>query len=293
MTGIDAVQFFENQLTTWQLARDNFAALAKVQTRSFQYVSCQLCVQFNPARIVSTGASIDRKTLNERPCFLCAANRPTEQQSIVLLNRYELLVNPFPILPHHFTLPSTQHERQSIRQSYIDMMRLTQLLPNLFLFYNGPRCGASAPDHLHFQAGERGIVPLERELHQMLPTASRIQQIDNYVVPAYVISAGSAEESAERFHQLYDTMPVPDGDWEPMMNILAWQETTADGTQLISVVIPRTKHRPNCYSAEGDNQFLISPGALDMGGLIITPRREDFDRMTAERAQQILSEVAL
>lgn len=277
---IDTERFFNEQLKTWTLARKNYDELSLAQLRVAQLCGYDMAVQFNPARMVSTGASIDKKTIAARPCFLCAKNRPAEQIAVPMLGRYELLVNPFPILPRHFTLPCMKHEPQSIHASYIDLMRMTELLPDLFLFYNGPRCGASAPDHLHFQAGQRGIVPLERDF--------KFKDMD-YVVKTHVIVATTPENSIRQFHSLYDTMPIPQGDTEPMMNILAWYETQ----RFVSIIIPRRKHRPDCYSAEDEAKCLVSPGALDMGGLIITPRKEDFDRMTPERMRSILCEVGL
>jgi hypothetical protein len=220
--------------------------------------------------MVSTGAAIDRKTIEQRPCFLCAKNRPPEQVAVPMLEHYELLVNPFPILPLHFTLPSTLHEPQHIRTTFIDMMRMTALLPGLFLFYNGPRCGASAPDHLHFQAGQRGIVPVERDfglLYRPKGGGEGVFPLCGYVVKGWVIVAKSAEESEKLFGTLYDTMPQDDESGEPMMNVLAWYEEE-EGTY-ISLILPRCKHRPDCYWAEGVEKCLVSPGALDMGGLVI------------------------
>ena len=160
---------------------------------------------------------------------------------------------------------------------------MTELLPNLFLFYNGPRCGASAPDHLHFQAGLRGIVPLERDF----------KLIDNkkFIVKTYTILTSTPDESTRQFHSLYESLPIHKGNTEPMMNLLAWYDVKEQ--QFVSIVIPRRKHRPDCYSAEGEAKCLVSPGALDMGGLIITPRKEDFDRMNPELMHNILSEVGL
>lgn len=287
---IDHESFFQEQLKTWTLARHNYEGLESAQLRLIQLRGCDIAVQFNPARMVSTGASIDKKVIAERPCFLCGKNRPSEQMGVPLLGHYELLVNPFPILPRHFTLASLRHEPQSIRASYVDMMRMSGLLPSLFLFYNGPRCGASAPDHLHFQAGSRGIVPLERDFKSS-DTTSGISELRGYLVRGWVIQAATPEESGHLFSSLYETMPIPEGDTEPMMNLLAWYATEAQ--HFVTIVIPRRKHRPLCYSAEGEEKCLVSPGALDMGGLIITPRAEDFGRMTPELAQQILSEVGL
>lgn len=289
----EAVDFFDRQLKSWPLAQQNVAALREVKVKVLETELVALAVQFNPARIVSTGARIDKKTIAERPCFLCSTNRPAVQESLPLLDgRYELLVNPFPILPLHFTLPSTVHEPQRIRQTYIDMMHMAEQLTGLFLFYNGPRCGASAPDHLHFQAGRRAVVPLERDFNRFYrpqSTTDGIYVLSNYCVEAWCIVAGSAEESERLFLSLYDRLPMDVESGEPMMNLLAWFEE-AD-KQWVSIVIPRTKHRPACYTADGDAQCLVSPGALDMAGLIITPRKEDYDRMTADKAVGILQEV--
>lgn len=281
---IDTERFFNEQLKTWTLARKNYDDLSLAQLRVMQLCGYEVAVQFNPARIVSTGASIDKKAIAGRPCFLCKKNRPEEQITVPMLGRYELLVNPFPILPRHFTLASMTHEPQSIRMSYLDLIRMTQMLPDLFLFYNGPRCGASAPDHLHFQAGQRGIVPLERDFHH-------IHETKNYIIKTHTILAATPEESTRQFHSLYDTLPMHKDETEPMMNLMAWYEEEA--RRFVSIIIPRRKHRPNCYSAEGKAKCLVSPGALDMGGLVITPRREDFDRMTPELMLSILSEVGL
>lgn len=294
MTKKEIKNFFDTQLAAWELARRNCSDLQRAELREGVWQDCRLAVQFNPARMVSTGAAIDRKTIEQRPCFLCAKNRPPEQVAVPMLGHYELLVNPFPILPLHFTLPSTLHEPQHIRTTFIDMMRMTALLPGLFLFYNGPRCGASAPDHLHFQAGQRGIVPVERDfglLYRPKGCGEGVFPLCGYVVNGWVIVAKSAEESEKLFGTLYDTMPQDNERGEPMMNVLAWYEEE-EGTY-ISLILPRCKHRPDCYWAEGVEKCLVSPGALDMGGLVITPRKEDFERMTPERLVTILREVGL
>lgn len=284
-------QFFNGQLESWDLACQNYNGLASVQLREMSLNGCNFGVQFNPTRIVSTGASIDKQTIAQRPCFLCAKNRPPEQVAVPMLGRYELLVNPFPILTRHFTLPSLKHEPQRILESYLDLIHMAELLPSLFLFYNGPRCGASAPDHLHFQAGQRGIVPLERDFSQQYhPHVLGISPLQNYLVPAWSILASTPEESNRLFLSLYNSMPSDKESGEPMINILCWYE--ADEKVFITIVIPRHKHRPDCYYAENGEKYLISPGAIDMGGLIITPRKEDFDRLTAEQVGHILKEVA-
>ena len=285
-------RFFNRQMEKWADARHRFRDLKHVETHQ---LSDQLKVQWNPARIVSTGAKIDKKTLGDRPCFLCDKNRPKEQISKQIDERFLLLVNPFPILPIHFTIPARKHQPQSIYKNYGEMHRFLSLHSELMVFYNGPKCGASAPDHLHFQAGTSGILPLQANWQRLsrnltdiisLNDDEKIALIHDFVVPAFVIISKSEDSDEALFHRLYKSMPVRGDETEPMMNIIAWRK----GDEYISVVIPREKHRPEAYFAEGDAQMMVSPGALDMSGLIITPREEDFRKLTEESASAILQE---
>ena len=285
-------RFFNRQMEKWADARHRFRDLKHVETHQ---LSDQLKVQWNPARIVSTGAKIDKKTLGDRPCFLCDKNRPKEQLSKQIDERFLLLVNPFPILPVHFTIPARKHQPQSIYKNYGEMHRFLSLHSELMVFYNGPKCGASAPDHLHFQAGTSGILPLQANWQRLsrnltdiisLNDDEKIALIHDFVVPAFVIISKSEDSDEALFQRLYKSMPVRGDETEPMMNIIAWRK----GDEYISVVIPREKHRPEAYFAEGDAQMMVSPGALDMSGLIITPREEDFRKLTEESATAILQE---
>lgn len=285
-------RFFNRQLEVWTDARHRFRDLKHVETRQF---SDQLKLQWNPARIVSTGAKIDKKTLGERPCFLCDKNRPKEQMSKQIDEKFHLLVNPFPILPVHFTIPARKHQPQLIYKNYGEMHRFISLHSDLMVFYNGPKCGASAPDHLHFQAGTNGILPLQTNWQRLsrnltdiisLNDEEKISVVRDFIVPAFVIISKSAESDEALFRRLYKAMPQRGDETEPMMNIISWRK----GEEFISVVIPREKHRPEAYFAEGDAQFVVSPGALDMSGLIITPREEDFRKLTEEKALSLLQE---
>ena len=285
-------RFFNRQMEKWADARHRFRDLKHVETHQ---LSDLLKVQWNPARIVSTGAKIDKKTLGDRPCFLCDKNRPKEQISKQIDERFLLLVNPFPILPVHFTIPARKHQPQSIYKNYGEMHRFLSLHSELMVFYNGPKCGASAPDHLHFQAGTSGILPLQANWQRLsrnltdiisLNDDEKIALIHDFVVPAFVIISKSEDSDEALFQRLYKSMPVRGDETEPMMNIIAWRK----GDEYISVVIPREKHRPEAYFAEGDAQMMVSPGALDMSGLIITPREEDFRKLTEESATAILQE---
>ena len=285
-------RFFNRQLEVWTDARHRFRDLKHVETRQF---SDQLKLQWNPARIVSTGAKIDKKTLGERPCFLCDKNRPKEQMSKQIDEKFHLLVNPFPILPVHFTIPARKHQPQLIYKNYGEMHRFISLHSDLMVFYNGPKCGASAPDHLHFQAGTNGILPLQTNWQSLsrnltdiisLNDEEKISVVRDFIVLAFVIISKSAESDEALFRRLYKAMPQRGDETEPMMNIISWRK----GEEFISVVIPREKHRPEAYFAEGDAQFVVSPGALDMSGLIITPREEDFRKLTEEKALSLLQE---
>ena len=288
-------RFFNRQLEMWEDARHRFRDLKHVEVRQ---LSDQLKVQFNPARIVSTGAKIDKHTLGERPCFLCERNRPKEQMTKQIDDHFQLLVNPFPILPVHFTIPATKHQPQSIYRHYGEMHRLLSLHSELMVFYNGPKCGASAPDHLHFQAGTSGVLPLQTNWQRLsrsltdvisLNDEEKISVLRDFLVPAFVIIAKSEDSDEELFHRLYRSMPMRGDESEPMMNIIAWRK----GDEFISVVIPREKHRPDAYFAEGEAQMMVSPGALDMAGLIITPREEDFSKIHLDKATALLRECGI
>ena len=314
-----ANNLFETQLPLWEKARENYERLNDVSVAEMEMDGCRLSAQYNPARIVSTGAKVDAATLKQRPCFLCEVNRPEEQISSPLLKRYYLLLNPNPILPKHFTIPLRHHRKQQIMEHYEDMMEIALQLREMFVFYNGPLCGASAPDHMHFQAGSRGVVPLEREwsdfyqphLSCILPVGEDecvvagnrcmvadgmgVFSLQNYLCPGIVIITRTPHANKLLFEKLYRSLPVREGETEPMMNILAWSQSgaTEGDERVVSVIIPRAKHRPDCYFKEGDEQVLVSPGALDMGGMLITPRKCDYDKMNAELAKSIIQECGI
>ena len=296
MTDSPLQRFFNRQLEKWEAARQRYQDLRTVQTRELAVGASSIQVQWNPARIVSTGAKMDKKTIAERPCFLCEQNRPKEQVKKVVDNQYELLVNPFPILPQHFTIPNVKHQPQRILDSYDEIHKLLEEYPEMMVFYNGPLCGASAPDHAHFQAGTSGILPLQKSWKRLSGNLTKIVSlndnedlslIEDYPCTALLIRSRSQYGDEQLFRRLYEALPA--GDPEPMMNIVAWRRDE----EFYSVVFPRTKHRPDCYYKEGDEQYIISPGALDMAGFFITPRQEDYERITPEIALGILDEITL
>ena len=286
--------FFTHQLDTWDEIRQRYEALKHVGLKQLGHRQ----LQYNPARMVSTGAQIDRQTIAQRACFLCEKNRPEEQLTIDLGDDFELMVNPFPVLPMHFTIVRKTHVSQTILENYTEIHRLLELFPELFVFYNGPMSGASAPDHMHFQAGIGQELPLmtvlrklEKELQVLIKqgNGSSLSMFNSASFKAFVIKSKAQETEMTLFKQLYAAMPVREGEKEPRMNIVAWR----DGSEDVIVVLPRDNHRPACYFEEGDRRMVISPGALDMAGLIITPREEDFNRMSEDKLISILKEVSI
>ena len=286
--------FFTHQLDTWDEIRQRYEALKHVGLKQLGHRQ----LQYNPARMVSTGAQIDRQTIAQRACFLCEKNRPEEQLTIDLGDDFELMVNPFPVLPMHFTIIRKTHVSQTILENYTEIHRLLELFPELFVFYNGPMSGASAPDHMHFQAGIGQELPLmtvlrkfEKEQQVLIKqgNGSSLSMFNSASFNAFVIKSKAQETEMTLFKQLYDAMLIREDEKEPRMNIVAWR----DGPEDVIVVLPRDNHRPACYFEEGDRRMVISPGALDMAGLIITPREEDFNRMSEDKLISILKEVSI
>lgn len=291
-------RFMERQLETWPDARNRYRGLNAVREKEMACGAFTLVAQYNPARMVSTGASISKADIAARPCFLCGANRPPEQIKRTLDDGFELLVNPFPILPTHFTIPVAGHRPQRVADCYGEIYRILDRYPGLTVFYNGPECGASAPDHAHLQAGTTGVLPLQRDWQRLcrslVPVVDEgggtgVWLVPDYPCAAFLVRSGSAADGERLFGMLCAAMPQVAGSPEPMMNIVCWRE----GDDYMSVVFPRAKHRPDCYSAQGDSRFTVSPGALDMAGLLIVPREDDFRRITPDIALGILREVAL
>lgn len=297
--------FFDCQLKAWPEAAQRFRDLTEqVQQRELVSESLRFTLQFNPARIVSTGATVTREAISKRPCFLCKDNRPQEQAVCGCLGYIELLVNPFPILPHHLTLSHHSHKPQRFAPLWQPMARFAYDNASALVFYNGARCGASAPDHAHFQAVEKGHTPLEH--YVAAPEGVRIplktydgdtqlSLLRGYACPALLLEGQDLTSLHRAVEEVIAALPCdPDRD-EPDMNVLVWNVAADDHAPaaLRVAILPRAKHRPDCYYAEDAGQRLVSPGALDMAGLIVTPRKDDFDGLTAQEVRSILEEVGV
>lgn len=287
-------ELLAEQLTSWDTARTNYEALQEVESKVLDVDGYTFRVQFNPARIRSSAAKVDPKSIQERKCFLCKDNLPAAQKGLKFGEGYTVLVNPFPIFPQHLTIPAVEHKDQLIRNRFVHMLELAERLSGFVLFYNGPKCGASAPDHAHFQAGNKGFLPLESEWRRAAgePFYSKegtaLYALKEYPAPMLVLTSDSMEKAAGLFDQIY-TLLDKGVEVEPMMNLLAWNE---DG-QWVVCIIPRTLHRPACYFAEGEENLLISPASVDLGGVFITPLEKDFEKITSQDIRNILQEVCL
>ena len=295
--GLKVNELFDQQLSVWEMARNNFEGLKTVQIREFDFDGFAVKVQFNPARMVSSGAKVDAKTIAERKCFLCAANRPEVQRGIEWRD-YDILINPFPIFTRHLTIPRRKHVDQRLVPYIADMFDLARELTDFVVFYNGPKCGASAPDHMHFQAGNADFLPLvsdyfnlkqvgRTELVETADTAETYLMKD-YLRVVYCIESADAVALKEAFMKLYNSWVV-DADVEPMMNVVCLYR---EGKWYL-FVIPRGAFRPWQYTAEGGAQLLVSPATVEVSGLFITPVKEHFERITKEDVVDILTQCTI
>jgi hypothetical protein len=288
------------QKRSWDTLRNGYAGLASVETKVFEIDGFTCRVQFNPSRITSSSAKVDEKSIRERKCFLCPANLPEAQRGLKYDNDYIILCNPVPIFFEHFTIPHVQHIPQEIRSSFPALLKLSKDFSERYtVFYNGPKCGASAPDHLHFQAGEKGFMPIEGEYESVITgVGEKIADVDGllgFAVGDFLRRFISFEsDDALLLQKAFDVFSaiaqdLAGSDEEPMMNILSSYQ---DGEWRV-IIFPRAKHRPSFFFEEGENRMVISPAAVDFGGVVITPVEKDFERITQEHLIQMFNEISV
>ena len=292
-------ELISQQTSDWPLATLNYTGLAKVEERVFQFEGFQIKAQFNPGRIHSSAAKTDKVSITKRLCFLCKAHRPGEQLSIDFRNKYEILINPFPIFERHLTIVAYEHVPQHFAGRLADMLALAEALPDFTIFYNGPGCGASAPDHFHFQAANKGIMPVDLELDELLNSKADLlsnkplTQIyavnESYLRNLIVFQSSCQTELIPLVEKVLQRLPQSETDDEPMMNILANVE---NGNYRL-LLFPRDQQRPYQYFRKGPEQILMSPASVEMGGLAILPRREDFLNISKEDLIDIYSQVSM
>lgn len=293
--------FFESQLDAWQLAKENYKALGNIKNKDFSFDGVLIRAQCNPSRITSSTAKISPTLIMERPCFLCRKNRPKEQEEIKLDlkgEEYSLLVNPFPVFPKHYTI-TADHKPQQIKGNFGRLLSLASILDDSVVFYNGPKCGASAPDHMHFQAGNKGILPVETGINEIKARFAgvafesdynKLYILNNFLRGGWIIEGNDEAFVNDAFEGIYNAMMHGETSaYEPMMNILCWFEKGF----WTCMVFPRKAHRPECYNLDEPEKMLISPASVEMGGLLIAARPEDFGKLNEELVRKIYEDVSL
>ena len=300
-------KFVGDQLSRWQLACDNFRALKNVKVREMEASGLKVQLQFNPARIVSSAAKLNKEDIVKRKCFLCRDNRPPEQIMLKFEGRknkkYHILVNPYPIFPDHLVIADARHTDQSIRQRYVDMLDLARKYTGFTFFYNGPRSGASAPDHHHFQAAPGGLVPLECDVNDCLAHADKdlglkyiaslqdaqLYHYQKFTTGVFVLRAETSKSMAKLLYRLLDCAEIPEGDSEPMFNLFTFYRNG----EFRSIVIFRSRHRSHHYFSEGPDHLTMSPGCADMGGVFIVPVEAEYEKLTPDLLAEMLAEVSV
>ena len=298
-------KFVKDQLSVWPLAAENYRSLKKAGSKVLSIGGLPVTVQLNPCRRISSEASLDKESINRRPCFLCPENRPAEQANMEFEGRkgrrYRVTLNPYPIFPSHLVISSFEHTPQSIWHRYQDLLDFVRENNEYLGFYNGPESGASAPDHMHFQACPQGLTPLQNRVDELLAAGddktldyltnvkeARLFHLNEYARGVFVLCGATAKSTAKLFYRLLDCAPVPDGSSEPKMNIIAW----CHEGEYRTAVIFRERHRPHNYSSSGADHLAMSPGCADLAGVYVTTREEDFDKLDAGLLSQVVREVA-
>lgn len=286
------------QITEWDKLEEGYKNLSSIKTKAFGFDGFKIKIQFNPGRILSTSAKVNVDSIKKRSCFLCKKNLPKEQKGIKVLENYLLLCNPYPVFPEHFTIVTANHKPQNISSSFSDFVMLSKLLSdNYTIIYNGPQCGASAPDHLHFQTGTKYFIPIENDCHSIKNKFGDII-LDNEKLTLAAVDDGlrkfiSLESTDDKillktFNIIYNELDHNNG--EPMMNLICNYNEELGWRVIIFL---RDKHRPSHYFLKGENQIVLSPAAIDLGGVCILPVEKDFDKIDKELLVSIFNEVTM
>ena len=298
-------KFIKGQLSVWPLAAENYRNLKKAGVKHLDVGGLEVTVQYNPCRRISSEAALDKKSISERPCFLCPENRPAEQTNIEFEGRkgrrYRVTLNPYPIFPCHLVISSFDHTPQTIWHRYPDLLDFVKENDDYLGFYNGPESGASAPDHMHFQACPQGLMPLQNRVDALFDNGdgktleflanvkeARLFHLNEYARGVFVLCGSTAKSTAKLFYRLLDCAPVPEGSDEPRLNLIAW----CHGGEYRSVVIFREKHRPHNYFSTDSDHLAMSPGCADMAGVFVAPEKEDFDKLDSALLTRVVNEVS-
>lgn len=292
-----AVLLVNQQRSVWVLADKNFDALTRIQWNNYDFGHFNIITQFNPERIRSSAAKTDAKTITERPCFLCLKNLPDEQKGMIFQDNYLILTNPFPIFQKHLTISRLEHTPQLIENYMGDLLDLSAALFHFTVFYNGPKCGASAPDHFHFQAGIKGLLPIEKEFENLEKEHSellfqneetKIIAVTDYLRKFISIVSEDKNEIISHFNFIYNLLKTGEYE-EPMMNILC----NFEKGEWRVIIFPREKQRPSHFFKTDNHQIITSPAAVELGGVLVLPKEENFNKITKKEIAEIYTEVTI
>ncbi len=290
-------RLYEVQKNEWPLLKKNLEGLNSARIREFSFEDYLFKVQFNPSRITSSSAKVDKDSVNKRACFLCSENRPEEQRRLLYEDKYEFLCNPFPIFRKHFTISLLEHLPQQIAGVFPDFLKISKDLPELVVFYNAPNCGASAPDHLHFQAGNHGLMPVEDESEILksrygkaidIGTGVELTAVDDGLRRFFILESNDHESLNSVFQWIYSFTSRLANGGEPMLNILSVYRNSWE-----VFIFFREKHRPWQFFEEGEKNILLSPASVDYGGTLITPLEKDFIKIGKGDIKDIFRQVSL
>ena len=304
-------KFVGDQLSRWPLACNNFRALKDVRVRELEVGGLTVKLQFNPARMISSAAKLSKEEIAKRRCFLCRENRPTEQIMLKFEGRkgkkYDILVNPYPIFPDHLVIAKSKHTDQSIWHRYIDMLDLAKKYQGCAFFYNGPKSGASAPDHHHFQGVPKGMMPLENDINHYLDQLAQKESQENplnylvsnqdahlyhyqkFTTGVFVLRSETSKSAAKLFYRLLDCADIPEGEPEPLINLYSWWSQG----EFRTVVVFRRSHRSHHYWSDGPDHLTMSPGCADMAGVFIVPVDEEYKKITPELLSEMIEEITI
>ena len=294
----------DQQIETWSLLRDGCEAFAQIEIKRVRVQESEVVIQHNPRRIRSTAASVDKASVENRGCFLCPENLPQEEKGIAYGDHLVILCNPFPVLDRHLSIVHREHVPQQIEGNVESLLALAHDLgPRYFALYNGPECGASAPDHLHFQACSRELLPIEENLYEDEPVlvedcsyceetarnSFELFTLGGCGRSVVVFRGGNRDEVAYWVYEVIKELALQTDKTEPLINVIC----TYDPKVWTVYLFPRSKHRPAVFYAEGEQRLVVSPGAIDMAGVVVVPEREHFDKIDGERMAAIFSEVSM
>jgi Domain of unknown function (DUF4922) len=294
----------DQQREAWTLLRQGCEAFAEIETKRVRVEESEVVIQHNPRRIRSTGASVDKAAVGNRPCFLCADNLPPEEKGIACGDDLVILCNPFPVLDRHLSIVHREHVPQQIEGNVESLLSLAhELGSSYFVLYNGPECGASAPDHLHFQACSRDLLPIEENLYEDEPVMAEdcnyceetarnsfeLFTLGGCGRSVVVFRGGNRAEVGHWVYEVIRELASQTDKPEPLINIVC----TYDPRIWTVYLFPRAKHRPASFYADGEERLVVSPGAIDMAGVVVVPEREHFDKIDGERVSAIFKEVSM